>query len=68
VMRHGRRIAPSPTLAEIRAHAARELARLPEPLRRLEPGATYPVAVADALVRFTEQVDKRLAGPEADHG
>ena len=36
VMRDGRRLALSPTLAEIRARAAADLARLPEPLRRLE--------------------------------
>ena len=43
VMQAGKRLAPSPTLSEIRAHAARELELLPEPLRKLEPGATYPV-------------------------
>jgi nicotinate phosphoribosyltransferase len=61
VMRNGRRIAPSPTLADIRARAARDLAHLPEPLRRLEPGATYPVTVADALRRLAAEVDSRLA-------
>ena len=30
VMRNGRRVAPSPTLAESRARAARDLERLPE--------------------------------------
>ncbi|TMJ25628.1 MAG: nicotinate phosphoribosyltransferase, partial [Alphaproteobacteria bacterium] len=43
VMQGGRRVAPSPTLAEIRARTARDLARLPEPLRRREPGTSYPV-------------------------
>jgi nicotinate phosphoribosyltransferase len=61
VMQDGRCVAPPPTLEEIRHHAARELARLPEPLRRLEPGATYPVRVADALARLTAEVDSRLA-------
>ena len=41
VMRDGRRVAPSPTLAEIRARAAADLARLPEPLRRLEPDGVF---------------------------
>ena len=50
VMRGGQRISPPPTLAQIRERAAKDLARLPEPLRRLEPGADYPVQVADALV------------------
>jgi nicotinate phosphoribosyltransferase len=64
VMRGGRRIAPSPTLAESRARAARDLARLPEPLRRLEPGTPYPVEVAPALVRLASEVDSRLAPRE----
>jgi nicotinate phosphoribosyltransferase len=64
VMRQGRRVAPSPTLAEIRARAARDLERLPEPLRRLEPGAPYPVQVADALVRLAGEVDSRLSPRE----
>ena len=61
VMQGGRRLAPSPSLADIRARAARDLARLPEPLRRLEPGAAYPVQVADALERLAREVDDRLA-------
>jgi nicotinate phosphoribosyltransferase len=61
VMRSGRRIALPPTLAEIRERAARDLARLPEPLCRLEPGASYPVHVADALSRLAAEVDSRLA-------
>jgi nicotinate phosphoribosyltransferase len=61
VMKGGRRLAPQPTLAEIRARAARDLERLPEPLRRLEPGASCPVEVADALVRLADEVDRRLA-------
>jgi nicotinate phosphoribosyltransferase len=61
VMRNGRRVAPPPSLAEIRARAARELVRLPEPLRRLDPNAKYPVTVAAALVKLAEDVDSRLA-------
>ncbi|HEX5997968.1 MAG TPA: nicotinate phosphoribosyltransferase [Hyphomicrobiaceae bacterium] len=61
VMQNRRRLAPKPTLAEIRARAARDLDRLPEPLRRLEPGASCPVEVADALVRLADDVDRRLA-------
>ena len=64
VMQSGRRIASSPPLAEIRARAAHNLARLPEPLRRLEPGASYPVQVADALVRLATEVDSRLTQKE----
>ena len=64
VMRAGRRLAPSPTLTEIRALAARELERLPEDLRRLNPETSYPVEVADALVRLAADVDRRLARDE----
>jgi nicotinate phosphoribosyltransferase len=60
VMQGGRRTAPSPSLADIRARAARELERLPEPLRKLEPGASCPVEVADALARLASEVDRRL--------
>src|ERR1700736_6998759 len=60
VMQGGRRTAPSPPLAEIRARSARELARLPEPLRRLEPNASYPVAIGDALQRLAQDVDLRI--------
>ena len=59
VMRGGRRLAPQPTLEQCRAHAARELARLPAPLRALELGAAYPVTVADALVRLAAELDRR---------
>jgi nicotinate phosphoribosyltransferase len=64
VMKGGRRLAPPPTLAEIRARAARGLERLPEPLRRLEPGVSCPVEVADALKRLAAEVDLRLAQQE----
>src|SRR5262249_56899794 len=64
VMQGGRRIAPAPRLAEIRARAARELERLPEPLRRLEPGAAYPVQIAEPLQRLAGEVDRRRAPHE----
>jgi nicotinate phosphoribosyltransferase len=64
VMQGGRRIMSSPTLADIRARAARDLARLPAPLRRLEPSTSYPVTIADALVSLTTDVDRRLATQE----
>src|SRR5205807_565702 len=35
--------------------------RLPEPLRRLEPDASYPVEVSDALRRLAAEVDGRMA-------
>jgi nicotinate phosphoribosyltransferase len=59
VMQGGRRLRPAPSLDAIRRHAARELERLPEPLRRLAPGTTYPVEVADELVQLAAEVDRR---------
>lgn len=64
VMTNGRRLRPQPTLAEIRARAARDLGRLPEPLCRLEPGAPYPVQVTERLERLAAEVDQRLAQQE----
>jgi nicotinate phosphoribosyltransferase len=61
VMREGRRFGARPALAQCRARAAAELARLPEALRRLEPAA-YPVEVAPALSDLAAAVDRRLAG------
>ncbi len=65
VMRAGRRLHPQPTLAEIRAHAARELDCLPGHLRRLERDGSYPVQVADALVKLAADVDCRVAQRKA---
>jgi len=59
VMRNGRRLAPSPSLDEIRSHARRELERLPENLRRLEPAANYPVEVGEDLIKLADEVDSR---------
>ncbi len=64
VMRNGRRLQPQPSLAEVRARAARDLERLPEALRRLEPGASYPVKVTQRLTRLAAEVDERLAQQE----
>jgi nicotinate phosphoribosyltransferase len=60
VMKGGRRLESPPKLAEIRARAAHDLARLPQPLRGLDPPTTYPVRVADALRDLAAEVDRRL--------
>ena len=57
VMSAGRRLAPSPPLAMVRTFAAEELSRLPEALRALAPGSTYPVSVAPALAALARTVD-----------
>lgn len=61
VMRGGRRIAPSPPLAEVRERTARALERLPERLALLDPDATYEVTIAPALADLAREVDERLA-------
>ena len=61
VMRSGRRIAPYPTLADSRARAARDLARLPDALHRLAPAIAYPVEVTATLAELATAVDRRLA-------
>ena len=60
-MRGGKRLASSPTLAQIRERAAADLARLPEPLKWLEPGAAYPVTIADALKALAAETDRNTA-------
>ena len=59
VMRAGKRIEPAPTLAQIRERAARELDRLPELLRRLEPGINYPVQISEKLSALAAQMDAK---------
>ena len=59
VMRAGKRVAPAPTLAQIREHTARELARLPEPLRRLEKGDEYPVEISGKLSTLASEMDAK---------
>jgi nicotinate phosphoribosyltransferase len=57
VMRAGRRLAPPEPLADARARAAAELGHLPEPLRRLEAGASHPVRVSPALRALADVLD-----------
>jgi nicotinate phosphoribosyltransferase len=60
VMRAGKRVAPPPSLADVRAHAARELARLPEPLRRLET-YDYAATIAAPLKQLAAEADRLSA-------
>jgi nicotinate phosphoribosyltransferase len=66
VMQNGRRLRPAPSLDDIRRHAERELERLPEALRRLDPGATYPVEVAGELTDLAAAVDRRMQMQDAN--
>ncbi|HXW71285.1 MAG TPA: nicotinate phosphoribosyltransferase [Methylocella sp.] len=65
VMIAGKRIAPPPSLKDIRERTARQLARLPEPLRLLETGGTYPVRISGALADLAQAVDRRLRQKES---
>jgi nicotinate phosphoribosyltransferase len=58
-MQGGKRLAPPRPLADMRAATAAELSRLPEPLRTLQDGASYPVRIAQALQDLATLVDKR---------
>lgn len=58
VMQSGRRLAPSPSIQEIRDHAGLALAGLPDTLRRLDQAALYEVRIADALEQLAQQVDR----------
>ena len=64
VMRAGRRVERPFEITEARKSAARDLARLPEPLRRLKQEWSYPVNMACGLVRLAEQVDRDYASAE----
>jgi nicotinate phosphoribosyltransferase len=63
-MKNGRRLQPQPRLAELRTRAAHSLERLPEPLRRLQPKASYQVQVTERLAQLAAEVDQRLAEQE----
>jgi nicotinate phosphoribosyltransferase len=56
-MRGGRRLAPPTPLAESRARAAAELARLPQASRSLDDAPPYPVTIAPALRALADAVD-----------
>ncbi|MGZ8389710.1 MAG: nicotinate phosphoribosyltransferase [Rhodoplanes sp.] len=61
VMRQGRRLGLKPSLANIRARAAAELANLPRALQQLEPERVYPVRIGESLIALTAEVDRRIA-------
>ena len=68
VMKGGRRLQASPDLEEIRRHAAGELQRLPEVLRRLEPEAEidrrFPaVEIAPPLRELAARLDREILDP-----
>jgi nicotinate phosphoribosyltransferase len=66
VMQNGKRVAPAPSLDDIRRHSKREFERLPEPLQRLAPDSAYPVEVAEVLRALADEVDRRLLAQRAN--
>src|SRR5262245_42794368 len=62
VMRAGKRVGAAPSLAQIRERTAREIARLPEPLRRLETGIVYPVEISAKLKALVAEIDAKARG------
>lgn len=70
VMEGGRRLeAGREDLDAARARAREELARLPDPVRGLEPAdPPYPVEVSDALLRDRDSVVEALEGAVARDG
>ena len=61
MLRQGKRLSASPSLAQIRAHLQESLSTMPAPLRRLEAAVPYPVQVSDA-VRAMASLADRLSG------
>jgi len=59
VMRAGRRLAPPAPLSALRERAAADLARLPEPARRLQDGPAVPVRISAALRDLAKSLDER---------
>jgi nicotinate phosphoribosyltransferase len=57
VLRHGELVAPLPSLAACREHAARELRSLPPQLRALLPMEPYEVEIAPSLEALAARVD-----------
>ncbi len=62
VMKNGRRLAGAPGMAAVRRHATANLARLPEPLRRLEE-FDYRVEISPALRELAAEVDRSALLP-----
>src|SRR5579884_1266105 len=59
VMRGGKRVTPAPSFTEIRKRVTDQIARLPEPMKRLEEAPPYPVRLSAALQQLAREVDER---------
>jgi len=54
----GQRVGAARSLAQIRHHAQGQLARLPEPLRQLQP-FRYPVEISSSLRSLAAELDRK---------
>jgi nicotinate phosphoribosyltransferase len=57
VMEHGRLLAPHPALTAIRDYRAAQVASLPEDLRELRHGGSYPVSYSERLVSLQRSLE-----------
>ncbi|WP_423824211.1 nicotinate phosphoribosyltransferase [Salinisphaera sp. SPP-AMP-43] len=57
VMRNGQRVAATDDLGAARRRAAEHLARLPEPLRQRQPGASVDVEIGERLRALATELD-----------
>jgi nicotinate phosphoribosyltransferase len=60
VMKGGRRLAPSPSLADLRRHTATQLARLPECLRTLGTAPMHAVQISSSLQTLAQTINHAL--------
>jgi nicotinate phosphoribosyltransferase len=58
VLRAGRQVEPRRGLRDARAKAASQLDRLPQPFRRLDRAAIYPVQISPQLEALAAEVDR----------
>jgi nicotinate phosphoribosyltransferase len=68
VMERGRRIGPSPPLADVRGLVGSQLDRLPGPARRLRSPTPPPVRVSEALRALDDQVTAGLPADGSSRG
>ena len=68
VMRGGRILRPHPSMAELRAYCAGQLATLPEGLRRLKEPASYEAVASEALKARQGMAVARASKENARHG
>ncbi len=65
VVNEGQLLRPHPSIADIRRHCARQLATLPEELKRLQGHGEYPVAVSPGLRASQERALAEVGAPRA---